>query len=78
LLDFVQLCLLAKCYRTALPIIDEEIFEVSTEATGLQSKDLLCYFYYGGRVYLGLKQYKKALEFFKLVSVEDRLGLEEN
>lgn len=65
--DFVQLCLLAKCYRTALPVIDEDIFEVSTETTGLQPKDLLLYYYYGGRVYVGLKMYKKALEFFKLV-----------
>jgi COP9 signalosome complex subunit 3 len=65
--DFVQLCLLAKCYRTALPVVDDEVFEVSTEATGLTPKDLLCYYYYGGRVYIGLKQYKKALEFFKLV-----------
>jgi COP9 signalosome complex subunit 3 len=65
--DFVQLCLLAKCYRTALPILDEDIFEVSTEATGLTPRDLLCYYYYGGRVYVGMKQYKKALEFFKLV-----------
>lgn len=65
--DFVQLCLLSKCYRTALPIIDDEVFEVSTEATGLTPRDLLCYYYYGGRVYIGMKQYKKALEFFKLV-----------
>lgn len=68
LADFVQLCLLAKCYRTALPVIDDEIFEVSTETTGLQPKDMLLYYYYGGRVYVGLKMYKKALEFFKLVS----------
>jgi len=65
--DFVQLCLLAKCYRAALPILDEELYEVSTESTGLLPKDLLCYYYYGGRVYVGMKLYKKALEFFKLV-----------
>lgn len=65
--DLVQLCLLSKCYRAALPIVDEELYEVSTETTGLMPKDLLCYYYYGGRVYIGMKQYKKALEFFKLV-----------
>lgn len=73
--DFVQLCLLAKCYRTALPILDEELYEVSTETTGLLPKDLLCYYYYGGRVYVGMKQYKKALEFFKLVFTAPALVL---
>jgi len=65
--DLVQLCLLSKCYRNAVPVLDDDIFEVSTEATGLAPKDLLSYFYYGGRIYIGVKQYKKALEFFKLV-----------
>jgi COP9 signalosome complex subunit 3 len=65
--DLVQLCLLAKCYRAVIPILDEELYEVNPDATGITPKDLLCYYYYGGRVYIGMKQYKKALEFFKLV-----------
>jgi len=44
-----------------------EIFDVNPEATGITSKDLLLYYYYGGMVYTGLKQFKKALNFFRLV-----------
>jgi len=58
-------CLLSKCYSTALPIINEEIFEVNAEAT--TPRDFLLYYYYGGMVYTGLKQFKKALGFFRMV-----------
>jgi len=47
--------------------LEEELFEVNAEATGVTPKDLLCYYYYAGRVYVGMKLYKKALESFKLV-----------
>jgi len=73
--DFVQLCLLSKCYRAAIPVLDEEAFEVSTEITGLMPRDLLAYFYYGGRVYVGMKQYKKALEFFRLAFTAPAVAL---
>jgi COP9 signalosome complex subunit 3 len=64
--DFLQLCLLSKAYNAALPVLEDNLTEIN-EASGITPKDLLCYFYYGGRVYIGMKQYKKALEFFKLV-----------
>lgn len=37
-------------------------------ATGLVSLDLLRYYYYGALVFLGLKRYGEALDFFKTVS----------
>jgi COP9 signalosome complex subunit 3 len=64
--DFLQLCLLSKAYSAAIPVLEDNISEIY-EASGITPKDLLCYYYYGGRVYIGMKQYKKALEFFKLV-----------
>jgi len=64
--DFLQLCLLSKNYNASLPILDENVFEIN-ENSGITPKDLLCYFYYGGRAYIGVKQFKPALEFFKLV-----------
>lgn len=65
--DLLQLCLLSKFYRAALPVLEEELYEVNVEATGVTPKDVLCYYYYAGRVYVGMKQFKKALEAFKLV-----------
>lgn len=62
--DMAQLCLLAKCYSSALPVLDEDIFEVEPKKTALQLRDFLLYCYYGGMIYLGLKQFQRALEFF--------------
>ena len=39
--EFLVLCLLSKCYKAGLSILDEDIFEVD------QPKDLLLYCYYG-------------------------------
>lgn len=39
--DFLLLCILAKCYKTGLSILEEDIFEVD------QPKDLFLYCYYG-------------------------------
>jgi COP9 signalosome complex subunit 3 len=65
--DFLQVCLLAKCYSIALPILQDEIFEPTSEVASATSKDVLLYFYYGGLVLTGAKEFKKALGFFKIV-----------
>uniref|UniRef100_A0A2P2KLU8 26S proteasome regulatory subunit S3 n=1 Tax=Rhizophora mucronata TaxID=61149 RepID=A0A2P2KLU8_RHIMU len=39
--DFLQLCLLAKCYKVGLTILKDDIFEVD------QPRDLFLYCYYG-------------------------------
>ncbi|KAK9039603.1 hypothetical protein V6N11_014799 [Hibiscus sabdariffa] len=54
--EFLLLCLLSKCYKTALSILDEDIFEVD------QPRDLFLYCYYGGMISIGQKQFRKALE----------------
>jgi len=63
--DFLQLCLLAKCYHIAVPILNDEILEVNPDLTGVTSRDMLLYFYYGGMIYTGVKQYKQAFGFFR-------------
>lgn len=63
--EFVLLCLLSKTYNSALPILEEEIFETSSDA-GNTSRDVLLYYYYGGIAYIGAKDLKKALHFLKL------------
>eukprot|EP01102_Stenamoeba_stenopodia_P021489 TRINITY_DN866_c0_g1_i1.p1 TRINITY_DN866_c0_g1~~TRINITY_DN866_c0_g1_i1.p1 ORF type:complete len:430 (+),score=72.25 TRINITY_DN866_c0_g1_i1:139-1428(+) len=65
--DFLQVCLQAKVYNAALPVLEQEVLDIDPASTGLTPQDMLRYFYYGGIVYIGLKQYKKALEMFKLV-----------
>ncbi|XP_004303998.1 PREDICTED: COP9 signalosome complex subunit 3 [Fragaria vesca subsp. vesca] len=54
--EFLVLCLLSKCYKAGLSILDEDIFEVD------QPKDLLLYCYYGGMICIGEKRFRKALE----------------
>jgi COP9 signalosome complex subunit 3 len=39
--DFLQLCLLSKCYKTGLSILEDDIFEVD------QPRDFFLYCYYG-------------------------------
>jgi len=68
--DFLQVCLLAKDYRAALPVLAEEVLAIANpEDYNFKPKDLLRYFYYGGMIFVGTKQYGKALEYFKLVRV---------
>jgi len=65
--DFLQVCLLAKDYRAALPVLAEEVLSIANpEEYNFKTKDFLRYFYYGGMIYVGVKQYGKALDFFRL------------
>jgi len=63
--NFVQCCLKAKCYSTALYTLDTPVFEIKKE-NGIEPVDYLQYFYYGGMIYCGLKKFTKALEFFQM------------
>ncbi|KAL1206032.1 COP9 signalosome complex subunit 3 [Cardamine amara subsp. amara] len=56
--DFLQLCLLAKQYKTGFSILSDDILEVD------QPKDFFHYCYYGGMICIGLKKFQKALELF--------------
>lgn len=54
--EFLLLCLLAKCYKTGLRILDDDIFEID------QPRDFFLYCYYGGMICIGQKRFPKALE----------------
>jgi len=64
--DLLQLCILSKCYTSAFKLLAEPVFQILPEQTGLTPKDMLLYYYYGGVAYVGLKDFKSALEFFKM------------
>ncbi|KAK9104190.1 hypothetical protein Scep_021034 [Stephania cephalantha] len=59
--DFLVLCLLAKCYKAGLSILEDDIVEVE------QPRDLFLYCYYGGMICIGLKRFRKALELLYYV-----------
>jgi COP9 signalosome complex subunit 3 len=69
--DFLQTCLLAKDYRAALPVLSDEVLALANPETyNLKAKDVLRFFYYGGMVYTGVKNFGKALEFFRMVRTD--------
>ena len=70
--DFVLLCLVSKQYARAKERLDTPIRQVCRAEKSLNTTplDLMKYYYYGGRVYAGLKEFAKAFQFFKMVSIE--------
>ncbi|KAL3526317.1 hypothetical protein ACH5RR_010973 [Cinchona calisaya] len=54
--DFLLLCLLAKCYKTGLSVLEDDVYEVD------QPRDFFLYCYYGGMICIGQKQFHKASE----------------
>eukprot|EP00752_Nemacystus_decipiens_P009384 g8387.t1 len=63
--EFLQCCIAAKCYSLGARFMDDQpIFSVDPAATGLTPAQFLRYFYYGGVVYAGVKQWKHALDSF--------------
>eukprot|EP00771_Trimastix_marina_P004192 gnl/Trimastix_PCT/939.p1 GENE.gnl/Trimastix_PCT/939~~gnl/Trimastix_PCT/939.p1 ORF type:complete len:432 (-),score=118.20 gnl/Trimastix_PCT/939:63-1178(-) len=54
-------CLLSKCYHEARAVLDRDVTDVAN--TGLVPVDILLYFYYGGMVYIGLKDFRRATLF---------------
>jgi COP9 signalosome complex subunit 3 len=63
--DYLCLCLKAKNYKAGYNLIENnKIYDIDPNQTGLTPRDMLLYYYYGGMIYIGVKQYQKALQFF--------------
>jgi COP9 signalosome complex subunit 3 len=60
-------CISAKCYKAALPILNQFVFLIDPKLTGIGSEDTRLYYYYGGICYTALKEWEKATEFFEIV-----------
>ncbi|XP_012516106.1 PREDICTED: COP9 signalosome complex subunit 3-like [Propithecus coquereli] len=54
-----QLCLLAKCFKPALPYLDVDMMDICKENGAYDAKHFLCYYYYGGMIYTGLKNFER-------------------
>uniref|UniRef100_A0A673UWX8 COP9 signalosome complex subunit 3 n=1 Tax=Suricata suricatta TaxID=37032 RepID=A0A673UWX8_SURSU len=63
--DICQLCLLAKCFKPALPYLDVDMMDICKENGAYDAKHFLCYYYYGGMIYTGLKNFERALYFYE-------------
>jgi len=64
--DFLQLCILARCYNAALPVVKSTILSV-VRSKQFTHTFYLRFHYYGGMVFLALKDYPNALHFFDRV-----------
>jgi COP9 signalosome complex subunit 3 len=64
--ECVKLCLLAKTYSAATPLLQQELLHIDAQATLLTPRDLLLYHYYAGIALTGLKDYVSAVTYFTL------------
>jgi len=64
--DFFQACLLARWYSVAVPILDEDSYNVDQGRTACKATDILLYCYYGSMIELGRKRYDRALDLLNL------------
>jgi len=65
--QFARACISAKCYKTALSVLDKFVYLIDPKLSGIKSEDTRLYYYYGGICYIALKQWEKALEFLETV-----------
>eukprot|EP01064_Diplonema_japonicum_P000591 TRINITY_DN1037_c0_g1_i2.p1 TRINITY_DN1037_c0_g1~~TRINITY_DN1037_c0_g1_i2.p1 ORF type:complete len:425 (+),score=112.33 TRINITY_DN1037_c0_g1_i2:50-1324(+) len=63
--DYVCLCLLQKQYNQAKDLLERTILNVEPKQTGVLPVHMMLYYYYGGMVYIGLKDFKRATEMLE-------------
>jgi len=64
---FTLCCIQAKACNIAIPVLDQDAFQIDTDSTALDSKDVRLFFYYGGVAYMGMKKFQQAIDYFKAV-----------
>ncbi|XP_017772366.1 PREDICTED: COP9 signalosome complex subunit 3 [Nicrophorus vespilloides] len=67
--DFCQLSLVAKCFKETLKVLDIDITGMCQENTQngpFDAKYYLLYYYYGGMIYLAVRNLERALYFFEV------------
>lgn len=86
---FLRVCLRAKCLRAALPVLDINIFdfpeskndaaEIDVESGFKEQEvtyqDVLSYFLFGGIVYIGMKDWRRALDYLSYVGCQRVRGV---
>ncbi|KAI4472170.1 26s proteasome non-atpase regulatory subunit 3/cop9 signalosome complex subunit 3 [Holotrichia oblita] len=70
--DLCQLCLLAKCFKPALQVLNVDITGICQEGSHgpnsaqFDAKYYLLYFYYGGMIYLAVRNLDRSLYFLEV------------
>ncbi|KAF9974131.1 COP9 signalosome complex subunit 3 [Actinomortierella ambigua] len=57
----------AQSFHDIKPILDNDISDVDPKSTNIDYRDFLLYHYYGGMIYTYLKQFDRAVHFYKIV-----------
>ncbi|CAK0832886.1 unnamed protein product [Prorocentrum cordatum] len=68
--DFLRVCLKAKAYPFASPVLDQPIYDISMSngsSSQMTPQSFLCYFYYGALLRIGMKEYQLALQMLLVV-----------
>ena len=71
---FARLCLQARCFRDALPVVDVDVFDFpASKATKdtehmvkgaeVTYRDVLEYYYYAAMLYMGNKNWRRAMDY---------------
>tara|TARA_B100000795_G_C22622321_1_gene369353 strand:- start:5 stop:787 length:783 start_codon:yes stop_codon:yes gene_type:complete len=63
--ELIRICLKSQQIAgVAKNVLDTPIYSIDPNNTGLQTKDFLLYYYYGGLAYSSLKEWESAVNFF--------------
>lgn len=73
--DLCQLCLLAKCFKPALEILEIDITAISQEGGQMDAKYFLLYYYYGGMIYLAVRNLERSLYCFEVAVTTPALAV---
>eukprot|EP01121_Diplochlamys_sp_Union-15-3_P022369 TRINITY_DN948_c0_g1_i2.p1 TRINITY_DN948_c0_g1~~TRINITY_DN948_c0_g1_i2.p1 ORF type:complete len:303 (-),score=40.48 TRINITY_DN948_c0_g1_i2:573-1481(-) len=65
--NFLQVCIVSKCYKAGVQQIEKDLYEVDAKATACAPRDVLLYFYYGAICLIAVKQWKRAINFLQQV-----------
>jgi COP9 signalosome complex subunit 3 len=65
--DYLQVCLLSRCYsRAARHLANFQVLKISDpRTTGFSQSDYLRFWYYGGLVFTGMKDFARAIEYYE-------------
>uniref|UniRef100_A0A8C2CCL1 COP9 signalosome subunit 3 n=1 Tax=Cyprinus carpio TaxID=7962 RepID=A0A8C2CCL1_CYPCA len=53
------------CFKPAVPFLELDMMDICKENGAYDAKHFLCFYYYGGMIYTGLKDFERALYFFE-------------
>jgi len=76
---FTRLCLQAKCYRDAMPVLDVDVFDfpaskgakdVDLNGKGFEVmyRDVMEFYLFGALLYMGVKKWRRAMDYLCYVS----------